>query len=517
MFLTSSLGASRGGRDGARRFTEPTVGPQLIAPTVSTDILKPTSDPVSHASLTRANRVALGIGLGLLFAGMLVVPSEPFTPLAGRTLGILGFVVVLWATGTLNATLVALIMMVLWPLAGVLSFEASIGGFGNPTVWLMIGILLISAAFNATGLDQRIAYRLLYLAKGRTRLTVLWTIVTLLVLTFLVPTGVGRAGVMLPIAEGMMRAIRLERGANVGKAIFLSAALVSLQSGGALMTGSAATLYAGGVFEQLAGHRWTYLSWLLLALPSVFLISLLACPIVLRLFPPEVEILEGGREYLRRQIADQGPMSARERKVAILFALMVGGWMTAPWHGLETGQVCLAVMLLMFLPPWSPLGFEDGLRSVSWSTVVLFGASLSLALALDRSGVTGVLVNRVEGLAVREWPPIGVGLLTMVTVAGLRLGFPNTIAMIATVLPASIVVATSLDINPVWLGMLAVLSSQILVVPLQSPTTMTLYSAGYFDVGEMLRSGILIAVVMITVTLLFAQFYWPLVGVPARL
>ena len=109
------------------------------------------------------------------------------------------------------------------------------------------------------------------------------------------------------------------------------------------------------------------------------------------------------------------------------------------------------------------------------------------------------------------------GLLTMVAVAGLRLGFPNTVAMFATVLPVSIAIATTLGLNPIWLGMLAVHSSQILIVPFQSPTAMTLYSAGYFDVGEMLRSGLLFAVVLIVVTLLFAQFYWPLVGVPPRL
>jgi len=45
---------------------------------------------------------------------------------------------------------------------------------------------------------------------------------------------------------------------------------------------------------------------------------------------------------------------------------------------------------------------------------------------------------------------------------------------------------------------------------------MTLYSAGYFDVGEMVRSGLVMAAILIVVTLLFAQFYWPLVGVPAR-
>src|SRR5215212_9241979 len=196
----------------------------------------------ARRTLGRGSVLAVGLALGLLLLGMLVVPPAPFTPLAGRTLGILGFAVVLWATGTLDATLVAVITMMLWPLAGVISFDESVRGFGNPVIWLLIGIMLISAAFAATGLDQRIAYRLLYLAHGRTRPTVLWTIITLLVLTFLIPTGIGRAG-------GMMRAVRLDRGSNVGKAIFLSAALVSLQSGGALMTGSAATLYAVGVFE----------------------------------------------------------------------------------------------------------------------------------------------------------------------------------------------------------------------------------------------------------------------------
>jgi sodium-dependent dicarboxylate transporter 2/3/5 len=407
-------------------------------------------------------------------------------------------------------------MMVLWPLLGVLSFAEAVRGFGTTTIWLMIGIMLVAAAFNTTGLDQRIALRLLDAARGRTRSTVLWTIVTLLVLTFLIPTGVGRSGVMLPIAQGMVRAARLERGSNVGRAIFLAAALVSLQSGGALMTGSIATLYSVGVFEQLAGYTWTYLGWFALAAPSVFLISLLACPVLLRLHPPEVDVLEGGREYLRAQIQSLGPVRPPELKVAVLFAAMVLGWATAHLHGLATEQVCLLAMLLMFLPPWPALSFEDGLKRVSWSTVVLFGSSLSLSVALERSRVMDVLVEAVQGAVPRDWPPVVVGLLAMLVVAGLRLGFPNTIAMIATILPAAIVAAASLGLNPVWLGMLAVHASQVLILPVQSPTSMTLYSAGYFSVPQMLRAGLVMAAILVGVTLLFAQLYWPLLGVAPR-
>lgn len=475
-----------------------------------------TREGLAGDGLGRGNLPALALALAFLVGGLLVVPAPPLSPVAGRTLGVLGFAVVLWATGTLSATLVAVIMMVLWPLLGVLSFAEAVRGFGGTTVWLLIGIMLVAAAFNATGFDQRIALRLLDAAHGRARPTILWTVITLLVLTFLIPTGAGRAGVMLPIAQGMVRAARLERGSNVGRAIFLASALVSLQSGAALMTGSIATLYAAGVFEEMAGHRWTYLSWLALALPSVFLISLLACPVLLRLFPPEVDVLEGGREYLRAQMDGLGPMRPRELKVALLFGAMVLGWMTAQLHGLATEQVCLLAMLLMFLPPWPALSFEEGLKRVSWSTVVLFGSSLSLAVALERSQVMDVLVQGVGDMVPRGWPPIVIGLLGMLTVAGLRLGFPNTIALVATLLPAAMVAAASLDINPVWLGMLAVHASQILILPVQSPTSMTLYSAGYFSMPQMLRSGLIMAAVLVAVTVLSAQLYWPLLGVGPR-
>jgi anion transporter len=457
------------------------------------------------------------VALAILGLGLLPAPPEPLTPTSARALGILGFAVVLWASGTFDAALVALAMMMLWPLLGVIGFREAAQGLGNSTIWLMIGIMLVGAAFSATGLDQRIAYRLLYLAAGRTRPTVLWTIVTLLVMTFLIPTGVGRAGIMLPIARGMIQAIGLKPGSNVGKAIFLSAALVALQSGGALMTGSVATLYSASVFRELTGHTWTYLSWLVVAIPPVFSVSLLACPLLLRLYPPEVETLEGGREYLRQQIAAQGPLNAVEYKVALLFALMVLGWVTADWHGLATEQVCLLAMLLMYAPPWPALGFEDGVRRVSWSTVVMFAASLSLAIALERSQLTALLVQQLQGVTRQAWSPTVIGLLTMVTVAVLRFGFPNTIGMIATVLPTAIIVAASSGVNPVWLGLLAVMASQILIVPVQSPTSLLLFSAGYFTLGDMSRSGVLMALTLIVVTLLFAHLYWPLVGVPPRL
>jgi anion transporter len=464
-----------------------------------------------------ARQLAIAAALGLLGLGLFPNPPEPLTPISARALGILGFAVVLWASGTFDASLVALAMMMLWPLFGVIDFREAAQGLGNSTVWLMIGIMLVGAAFTSTGLDQRIAYRLLYLAHGRTRPTVLWTIVTLLVMTFLVPTGVGRAGIMLPIARGMIGAIGLKRGTNVGKAIFLSAALVALQSGAALMTGSIATLYSASVFRELTGHTWTYLSWLVVALPPVFTVSLLAWPLLLWLYPPEVETLEGGREYLRQQIVAQGRPRAAEYKVALLFGLMVFGWITAAWHGLAPEQVCLLAMLLMYLPPWHAISFEDGVRQVSWSTVVMFAGSLSLAIALERSQLTALLVQQLQGVTRQAWPPPVIGLLTMVIVAVVRFGFPNTIGMIATVLPTAIIIAASSGVNPVWLGMLAIMASQILIVPVQSPTSLTLFSAGYFSLGDMARAGVLMALILILVSLLFAYLYWPLVGVPAHL
>jgi anion transporter len=453
----------------------------------------------------------IAAGLALL-AGLTLPPPDGLPPIAARTLGVLGFAIILWASNAINPTLVALIVMALWPLLGVMSFADAAGGFHSDAVWLMLSILLVSVAFVASGLDRRVVYRLLYLANGRTRATMLWVVLALLLLTALVPTAAGRAGIMLAIGQGMMRAINLPRGSNVGKALFMLVAYVNLFSSNALLTGALVELYAASVFQELLGHTWTFLSWMVVNAPPAVLSALLVLVLMLRLYPPELEVLEGGRAYLRERISELGPVRPAEQKLGLVIGLMLLGWMTEPWHGIETHMVGLLAMLLAFLPPYAATSLDDALKRMPLNVILLFGSSLPLTVALQRSQLPAWMAAQVGQLPLGGLPLPAIGLVFMLLSLVMRLGFPNAVALAATFLPITFATAQALGINPVWLGMLALIPTQLPLLPMVSPGVSILFSGGYFEVSDMFKAGLAISAIVLSVTLAMALMYWPLVG-----
>jgi xanthine/uracil permease len=73
---------------------------------------------------------------------------------------ILCIAIYLWITEKIPPAVTGLLIIVLLPLFKVVTFSQAISGFVNGSVWLLIGVYILSAAMNEIGLDKRIAYSL---------------------------------------------------------------------------------------------------------------------------------------------------------------------------------------------------------------------------------------------------------------------------------------------------------------------------------------------------------------------
>ena len=120
-----------------------------------------------------------------------------------------------------------------------------------------------------------------------------------LLLTFLVPSGIACVVIMAAVALGLMDVFGLSRGSNVGRGIFVT---LTYTAGifDIMVIAGASSILGRGLIQKTTGIEVYWSEWLLAFLPCVVVTIVVIWRLVLRLFPPEKEALEGGVEFLNQ-------------------------------------------------------------------------------------------------------------------------------------------------------------------------------------------------------------------------
>src|ERR1700733_6770294 len=88
---------------------------------------------------------------------------------------------------------------------------------------------------------------------------------------------------------------------------------------------------------------WSY--WFIALLPSSILTVLVAWWLTLKLYR-----LDGGYDYLRAELRKMGPLSAREKRAALLLAAVVLLWLTDFLHHISPAVIGIGAGLFALLP-----------------------------------------------------------------------------------------------------------------------------------------------------------------------
>ncbi|MDQ7843407.1 MAG: SLC13 family permease [Armatimonadota bacterium] len=420
--------------------------------------------------------------------------------------------VIFWASGVQDPSLSGLLIVTLLTLLGVMPFGRAVAGFGTEFIWLLVVTFILAQAMAETGLGRRIALLLLHRAGGRPAAVLLALLGAVAVLSFMVPTAAGRISMLLPVVLGIIEAARIPPSSRFAKAMLIGTSHLSIMAGIGLMTAAGATVYAAGLFSTRLGMQWTYVGWLIAFFPPVLVFTVAVWRLLLWLYPPERGELTAGAEYVADQLRRLGPLAGPERKMLAVFAAIFLLWVVGPRWGITTPQAGMIGALLLLLPGVQVLSWDRAMASVRWNVIVLFGVSLALADALERSGAGRWLT--VAALSVVSHPsPAAVAVVVAPLVLLIRVGFVNNLGMIAVGLPLAFTLARGWGLDPVWTGMVVVMTAGPgLLLPTQTPTGMITVGYEYYTIRDYLRAGVPASVIQLLLTWLAAFVYWPLLG-----
>jgi sodium-dependent dicarboxylate transporter 2/3/5 len=487
-----------------------------------------------HVHLARGGRrvdwrrnLFIALGLVLFLVVLLSPPWPAATDPSGKTfalsreakasIAVFVLALVWWVFEVVPIGVTAILIGVTQALLRIRSPKAAFGDFMDPSVWFIIGSLVIGIVFTRTGLTKRLAYRILLLVGERTSLIYLGCFVMTAAMTHIMAhTAVAAAVFPLLMAINSLYE-EGDRPTRFGKGLFMGMAFVAGAGSIVTLLGSARAAVAIGFFKDMAGREISFfeLTWYLF--PVGWLMVLLVWALCLLVFPPERRTITGLRERVHHLHARLGPVSRDEiLALSIVFAtvgLMIGRSFVPALEPLDKSAIILTSTILFFLLKILTL---DDLEQVPWNIVLLFGGAMSIGLCLWQTGAASWLA--VEWLALFKTAPwfvfvMGVGLFVLAMTNVIM-----NVAAIAICLPVALVIARYLGVAPevIFYTSLVAAGMPFMLLIGAAPNAIA-YGSGQFTSGEFFRVGTAASLLLLLVLGLFVWLVWPLMGMPVRL
>ena len=89
-----------------------------------------------------------------------------------------------------------------------------------------------------------------------------------------------------------------------------------------IKTAAAQNIVAINFINQNLGYNVSWGEWFLYAAPWSILMSIALYFIMMKVIPPERDAIEGGKELIKHDLNELGPMSAREWRLIVISILL---------------------------------------------------------------------------------------------------------------------------------------------------------------------------------------------------
>jgi solute carrier family 13 (sodium-dependent dicarboxylate transporter), member 2/3/5 len=446
-----------------------------------------------------------------------------------RVIMVLIFMIILWITESVSYNVSSIYLIASMTLLLGFSIDngkligtskalaMSLSGFSSSSWILAAAALFIAAAIENTGLGRRIGYSILSLVGAKAKNVIFGFILMCFILSLFIPAQVANAALMTAIAVGVIQAFGIDRKGNLAKCLLLSVAFSIGFSGMGILTAGIAPVQAVKFIEDATGVKISWLQWSMYGLPFSIALATVLFFLILKLFPPEIKAIDGGKEKIKEQLKQLGPITAQEKKLLIIMLITICLWATGDkLHKIDSSTAAVLALGAIFFPPFKITSWRELSDKVSWGTLILFGGANSLGTYLLNTGAAAwIAENTIISLGVANWPKLGIAAAGIFFFAIFALAFSSRSAAVAALIPTAIGFAQGLggDI-PVWgLALLLYYTIQFSVLlPVNTPISMIAYSSDTFSSSDMFKLAVPLVISAIVLALIFAGTYWKWLG-----
>lgn len=390
---------------------------------------------------------------------------------------------------------------------------AVLDGYKSGTTWLIFAAFAMSGAFVSTGLGRRIAYKMIGAFGSSTlRLGYINAFLDLLISPAMPSTTARGGGIMAPIMASTAQSLGSEPGETARKAghyLLLNTYMVVKTTGYITLTGMAPNAVALELMRPILHIDYNWTQWFLAACVPGFIALLLMPFVVYVVYKPELKAVNN-KEIASRGLEEMGPMSHKEKTLAVLFAAAIFGWIFSKFLGVTESTVAICAMASILVT--SVLSWDDMLKNKGgWTTFMWYGGLLGLAGVLGQAKFFDWLSTTMgEIISAGEMNATVVTVLILVLSVAVRYLFASGGAYVAAMVPVFSAVGMAAGADPILLslGLLFSNSYGSMVTHYGSAPAAVIYGLGYHDIKSFWIAGGICAVVTLFIHCTIGFGWW---------
>ena len=456
------------------------------------------------------------LGVTAAIVVMLLPTPEGLSLEAHKTAALFLLMGIWWATEAVPVAVTALVPLALFPMLGIVDIQSAANPYANKTIYLFFGGFLIATAIQKWDLHKRIALFVLEYAGSNGASLILGFMLTAAVISMWV-MNTATTIMLLPIGLAVITVVKeTVKGLSEKEMESFQLALLLGIAYGATIGGMSTLIGTGpnGMLAAFMADNYnldiSFVDWMKVGVPLSAVMLPCSWLILTRvIFKVEFETSQETKDLLSSMKQELGKFDGAEFKVFVVFVLTAITWMLRTvlddingLEGLSDAGIAMISALILFLLPSGDkekrgalLEWKDAQENVPWGLLVLFGGGLSLANAVQATGLAVWMGNLI---------PQGISIVLIVILVVTMIIFltelTSNMATTATFLPVVAAIAIQSDFNPLLVtAAVALAASCAFMLPVATPPNAIVFGSGLIRVPQMARAGFLINVLGILV------------------
>lgn len=446
------------------------------------------------------------IPLGLLSLGLATLATAATTAGGPRMQIVAGAVTLLiccWAFRLTTEGTAALMFFLVLGAGRIVDVQHIFGGFATPAFWLVLSGLIIGKAIQNSGLSNRLAHHFRTQGKGTYAALLGRIIAGSILFAFLVPSGLGRIMLLLPLLMDISRNCGFSGKDNGHAGIILAGVLGTLLPAFTILPSNLPNIILAGAAKSIYNIDVGYMDYLLLHFPVLGLCKALLLWLFLRhVFPDEIRTQN--TEYTATE------WQFRERAALGVLAGALLCWMLDSLHGISPGWIGLGASLIFLAFP--RVFGRDLLTSIKLDTLLFIACAISVGEIIQVSGLGGyATTNLLHLLPLKEGAEVlNVStVLTLFVGTGLVTALPSLPSIFA---PLGEGIARAADMPLPSMLMLLVPAFSTVLLPYQMPSLIVTVHSGEVPYRTMAKTCLGLGALTISILFPLNMLWWNLLG-----
>lgn len=412
------------------------------------------------------------------------------------TLLLLAFAVVMFVWEKVPLAVTSMIVCIALVLFKVLEPAAAFAGFVNTNVILFVAMFVVGGALFETGMANKIGGIVTKFAKTERQL-----IVSVMVITGLmsgVLSNTGTAAVLIPVVIGIAAKSGFSRSRLLMPLVFAAA-----MGGNLSLIGAPGNLIAQSALQEM-NMQFGFFEYAKIGLPILIAGILYFALFGYKFLPAS----KGNSDSVFDEVIDYShvPQWKQVLSLVILVATLLG-MIFESQIGIKlhiTGSIGAILLVLTGV-----ISEKEAYKAIDLKVIFLFGGTLALASALDKTGAGALIAETVMGALGQNASPF-VLLFAIFMISAVLTNFMSNTATTALLVPISVSIAAGLGADPRSVLMATVIGGSLAyATPIGMPANTMVLAAGGYRFMDYVKAGLPLIVVSTVVSLVLLPILFP--------